>query len=96
MDFDSVSNAYQSKFSLAPKEKLIILDSGSTFLEIGKTQLSTFEVVIPNSYDEQIIISELLSEIDAEIDALDRRLIKAQQVKQGMMQELLTGRIRLV
>jgi len=34
--------------------------------------------------------------MDAEIDALQARLDKARQIKQGMMQELLTGRIRLV
>ena len=34
--------------------------------------------------------------MDAEIDALDTKLVKARQIKQGMMQELLTGKIRLV
>ena len=38
----------------------------------------------------------LLEDMDAEIQALETRLEKARQVKEGMMQNLLTGRIRLV
>ena len=38
----------------------------------------------------------ILSDMDAEITALEARLAKARQIKQGMMQELLTGRIRLI
>ena len=41
-------------------------------------------------------IAEILSDMDAEIAALDGKLSKARQVKQGMMSELLTGRVRLV
>ena len=41
-------------------------------------------------------IAEILLQIDAEISALETQLTKARLVKQGMMQELLTGRIRLV
>ncbi len=45
---------------------------------------------------EQTAINGLLSDMDAEISALESKLAKARQIKQGMMQELLTGRIRLV
>ena len=48
---------------------------------------------LPN---EQEAISEILGDMDTEIHALDTRLEKARQVKEGMMQNLLTGRIRLV
>ncbi len=41
-------------------------------------------------------IAAILGDMDAEIAALEAKLAKARQVKQGMMQELLTGRIRLV
>jgi type I restriction enzyme, S subunit len=41
-------------------------------------------------------IAEILSDMDAEIAALEAKLAKARQVKQGMMQELLTGRVRLI
>lgn len=45
---------------------------------------------------EQTAIATILSDMDTEIDALEAKLAKARQVKQGMMQKLLTGRIRLV
>lgn len=46
--------------------------------------------------DEQRAIATVLSDMDAEIAALKRRREKTQQIKQGMMQELLTGRTRLI
>lgn len=46
--------------------------------------------------EEQTAIATILSDIDTEIAALEARLAKARQIKQGMMQELLTGRIRLI
>ena len=45
---------------------------------------------------EQTAIADLLSDMDAEIAALEARRDKTRALKQGMMQELLTGRIRLV
>jgi type I restriction enzyme S subunit len=45
---------------------------------------------------EQHAIAGVLSEMDEELEALTERLAKARQIKQGMMQELLTGRVRLV
>jgi len=46
--------------------------------------------------NEQTAIATILSDMDAEITALEAELAKARQIKQGMMQELLTGRIRLI
>lgn len=46
--------------------------------------------------DEQAAIATILSDMDAEIQALEQRLNKTRQIKQGMMQELLTGRTRLL
>ncbi len=48
------------------------------------------------SVAEQTAIAEVLSDMDSEIEALEAKLAKARLIKQGMMQELLTGRIRLV
>lgn len=78
------------------KEKLISLCGGSTFLEIGKNQLAAFEIKIPMAKAEQVAISTVLAQMDAELDVLSERLIKARQIKQGMMQDLLTGKVRLV
>jgi len=57
--------------------------------------IENIDVVIPNA-DEQVAVSSVLKDMDAEIRALETRLEKARQVKEGMMQNLLTGRIRLV
>jgi type I restriction enzyme S subunit len=54
-----------------------------------------FELLIPPP-EEQTVIADVLSDMDAEIAAVETKLTKARQIKQGMMQELLTGRIRLV
>lgn len=56
---------------------------------------SEITVLLP-SLTEQTAISAILSDMDAEIAALEAKLAKARQLKQGMMQELLTGRIRLI
>ena len=45
---------------------------------------------------EQIAIAAILTDMDVELIELETRLAKTRQLKQGMMQELLTGRIRLV
>ena len=55
-----------------------------------------FEMLLPATFTEQTAIAAVLSDMDMELAALDDRLAKARAVKQGMMQELLTGRIRLV
>ena len=49
----------------------------------------------PLSFAEQTAIAEVLSDMDAELAALEQRRDKTRALKQGMMQELLTGRIRL-
>lgn len=78
------------------KQGFISLCGGSTFLEIGKTQLSAYEVRLPSTKAEQSAIASVLSEIDSEIATLERRLEKTRLIKQGMMQQLLTGKVRLV
>jgi type I restriction enzyme S subunit len=51
---------------------------------------------LPPTIEEQTSIAAILSDMDTEIAALETKLAKTRQIKQGMMQELLTGRIRLV
>lgn len=55
-----------------------------------------FEVKLPPTMEEQTAIATILSDMDTELAELETRLAKTRQLKQGMMQELLTGRIRLV
>ena len=54
------------------------------------------EVDFPKESAEQTAIAEVLSDMDADLAALEARAAKARSVKQGMMQELLTGKVRLV
>ena len=53
-------------------------------------------IYYPCDIVEQQAIAQVLSDMDSEIEQLEKKLVKYQQIKQGMMQELLTGRIRLV
>ena len=57
--------------------------------------VKNYETAIPK-LDEQSAIATVLSDMDAELSALEARRDKTRALKQGMMQELLTGRIRLV
>ncbi len=62
---------------------------------LNKESLRSIEVRLPDT-DEQVAIAQVLSEMDAELSALEQRRNKTRDLKQAMMQELLTGRIRLV
>lgn len=92
---DGYSNEYIYYLILTLKKVLLQRASGSTFLEISPNKIREIEVCIP-PYDEQLRIAGTLSEMDLEITILNNKLIKAQNLKQGMMQQLLTGKIRLV
>ena len=61
---------------------------------LNLTIINNLELPVP-SIAEQTAIAEILSDMDAEIHALEEKLSKARGVKAGMMSELLTGRIRL-
>jgi type I restriction enzyme, S subunit len=71
------------------------LKSGTTVESIEFRWLKAFEIPMP-TLPEQSAIASVLSDMDAELEALENKLDKARQVKQGMMQQLLTGKIRLV
>lgn len=68
---------------------------GTKVSGISKASIEKIEIRFP-SYEEQNRIATILSDMDAEITALETKLAKYKQIKQGMMQNLLTGRIRLV
>lgn len=94
--FECVDAEFLYYLLTTQKQGFVSLCGGSTFLEISKTQLASYPVSIPPTKEEQTAIATVLSDIDAEIAMLEARLDKARSTKQGMMQELLTGRIRLV
>lgn len=68
---------------------------GSTRARTSVSKLRKTAILFPEK-DEQIAIADILSEMDMEIAALEGKIAKYRQIKQGMMQQLLTGKIRLV
>jgi type I restriction enzyme S subunit len=71
------------------------LKSGTTVESIEFSWFKSFTIPLPPK-QEQTVIAEVLTDMDVGISELESKLTKARQLKQGMMQELLTGRIRLI
>ncbi|MDR0577714.1 MAG: restriction endonuclease subunit S [Candidatus Accumulibacter sp.] len=96
------TNAYDSRYvyyillSQTFTDFLDKLAAGSTINHLYQKDFVTFEFEVPPTTEEQSAIAAILSDMDAEIDALTAKLTKVRGIKQGMMQELLTGHIRLV
>jgi len=88
------SNEYLYYLMQTLKNVLLQNASGSTFLEISPNKIKQIQVSVPD-FVEQTRIATILSDMDAEITALEQKLSKYKLIKQGMMQELLTGKIRL-
>jgi type I restriction enzyme, S subunit len=94
-------NAYQPKFlyyilsSVIFEDFLRKLAAGSTISHLYQKDFVSFEFPAPPSVEEQTSIAAVLSDLDAEIAVLEARLEKTRELKQGMMQALLTGRVRL-
>ncbi|MFZ1640169.1 MAG: restriction endonuclease subunit S [Candidatus Contendobacter sp.] len=76
-------------------KKMSDLVSTTALPSLSGSVLAAIELMLP-PLPEQTAIAAILSDMDAEIAALETKLAKARQIKQGMMQELLTGGIRLV
>lgn len=72
------------------------LSAGSTISHLYQKDFVGFVFRAPKNIAEQTAIAAILTDMDAELAALEAKLAKARQLKQGMMQELLTGRIRLL
>lgn len=78
------------------REQIISMCTYTTRALTNGRILSGISLPLPPTIAEQEAIATLLSDMDSEIATLEAKLGKARQLKQGMMQELLTGRIRLV
>lgn len=68
---------------------------GTTHKRISRGSLGKIAIFLP-PIDEQNTVASILFDMDTEITALETKLVKTRQLKQGMMQSLLTGQIRLV
>jgi len=71
------------------------MSGGTTHKRISRGTLGRVKIFIP-AIDEQNQIATILNDMDVEIATLEKSLAKYKMIKQGMMQELLTGKIRLI
>jgi type I restriction enzyme S subunit len=78
------------------QSEIMGLRVGSGLPNVQRTALAGFKVDVPADPHEQTAIAEVLTDMDAELTAQERRREKARALKQAMMQELLTGKTRLV
>lgn len=92
-DPDFVFHLFQTEHYRA---HISVLLAGSSINNLTPGSIEAFSTSVPSDKAEQVAIAVILSDMDAEIAALEAKLAKARRLKQGMMQELLTGRIRLV
>lgn len=72
-----------------------VLAQGATRYNIAKSAFRQLQLAVP-PFDEQVAIADVLAQMDGEIAAIESRRDKVLALKQGMMQQLLTGRIRLI
>jgi type I restriction enzyme S subunit len=87
---------FECFFSFAIERQIEAIVTGSNYPAINSSDVKRLKIPVPPTFSEQTAIAENLSDMDAEIAALEAKLAKVRQIKQGMMQELLIGRIRLV
>ena len=74
--------------------QVLQLVTGTTVFHLYPSDMKKFAFLLPPLAEQKAIVATL-SDLGAELEALEAKLSKAQAIKQGMMQELLTGRIRL-
>jgi type I restriction enzyme S subunit len=86
---------FANLFASGVNRQIDALLTGSNYPAINSTDVRALEILLP-SVNEQTAIATVLSDMDADLSALEARLAKTRAIKQGMMQELLTGRTRLV
>lgn len=75
--------------------KIYKMQTGGAQPHIHPNDLFPIEIAIPEK-EEQEAIADILTDIDAEIEALQQQLSKYKLMKEGMMQDLLTGKVRLI
>ncbi|MEM9569560.1 MAG: restriction endonuclease subunit S, partial [Bacteroidota bacterium] len=78
------------------QKKIKTLQTGGAQPHVYPLQLKNIHVYLPRDIAEQTTIAQVLSDMDREIEALNKKKTKYQQLKKAMMQQLLTGKIRLL
>jgi type I restriction enzyme S subunit len=94
---DELSHEYRRYCfqTAAIRQQFLFYAVGTKVSGISKTNITKLKIPVPR-VPEQTAIASVLTDMDAELTALEQRLAKTRDLKQGMMQELLTGRTRLV
>ena len=82
-------------FSFNFLDRIMAMTAKSSVDSVRMEMIADMEILLPK-IQEQKAIAQVLSDMDAEIEGLEEKLEKYKTIKQGMMQELLTGRIRLI
>ena len=95
VNLDEATPTFLKYWFVLTKSSLLSKAQGSTIKEVRAPTLIKFELRTP-SVSEQTAIAEVLTEMDGELAVLEQRREKTRALKQAMMQELLTGRTRLV
>ena len=90
-----IDTEFMSYQVISGVSEILAAATGSTFPSVDGASFRKIEILLPEP-NEQTAIASILSDMDTEITMLEIKLTKARQIKQGMMQELLTGRIRLI
>jgi len=83
-------------YKLNRNKYFLSFDSGAGQTNLRKIEIQRCPVIIPKEIGEQTAIATILNNMNTEIEVLEKKLGKYKKIKQGMMQNLLTGRIRLV
>ncbi|MDX9788592.1 MAG: restriction endonuclease subunit S [Desulfobacterales bacterium] len=83
-------------FSTHFYDRIMQMTAKSSVDSVRREMIAKMLIPLPPLKQEQNTIATILIDMDAEITALEAKVTKARQIKQGMMQDLLTGRIRLV
>ena len=86
---------FSQMFTDGVTRQIDALLTGSNYPAINRGDVRSLTIPFPN-LDEQTAIADVLSDMDAELAALEARRDKTRDLKQAMMQELLTGKTRLV
>lgn len=94
-----LNSSYLTYYFRQPRFVEQVIKSNQTGTGVPRIVLKNFkkiELYIPRDSKEQKAIADILADMDVEIWSLERKVKKAVAIKQGMMEELLTGKVRLV
>lgn len=91
---NNVHNEYLARSLTRSKDEIISKAIGTTFLEISKKELSKIEIGIP-SFEKQKSISRVLSTLDTYIEDLTALIAKKKDIRDGALEDLVSGRTRL-